>query len=140
MSSDNDDWREIPEATGLGGIFSGDGLSDYNSAPTKLKRDGLNISTKCERCGRPKLITVTFLEMVFVSMGREPPEWYYDAEHGLMRWRRGCACSDQVRPYPFGITPSECTQNLNKAMSYGFLTPAQAEQMKGHVMGQPVAR
>jgi len=138
MTRDNDDFGDVPEATGLGGIFSGAGLSDYNSVSTKLKRDGLHINTKCERCGRPRQITVSFLEMVFIAHGRVPPEWFYDESQGVMRWAHGCNCSDQVKPYPFGVTPNECTQNLNKAVTYGYLPQQTAQQYTQHVLAQPV--
>ena len=146
MTRDDDDFSDIPEASSLGGIFSGPGLNDHNSAPTKLvppsadEPGGLRIQTRCERCGRPRQITVTFLEMVFIAHKRTPPEWIYDGTRGVMRWALGCPCSDQVKPYPFGVTPSECAQGLNKAISYGYLPQHTAQQYTQHVLSQPVPR
>jgi hypothetical protein len=137
---DSDDFSDVPEATAFGGIFAGEGLADLNSAKTKLTRDGLRVETKCERCGRPKHITVEFLEMMFIAHGRTPPDWFYDREHGLMRWARGCACSDQVKPYPFGITPNECSQGISKAVNYQYLSAQQADQLRQQVLSQPMAR
>ena len=86
------------------------------------------------------VVVSKFLEMVFIAQGRVPPEWFYDQANGVMRWGRGCNCSDQIRPYPFGMTPNECAQGLNKAITYGYITPQTAQQYTQQVLSQPAAR
>lgn len=134
----NDDFSDIPEAASLGGIFAGDGLSDYNTVRTKLTPQGLDVSTHCEGCGRGKKITVSFPELIYMANGRQPPEWYYDS--GMWRWGRGCNCSGQVRPYPFGLTRNECQAAVDKALSYAYLSPQQVQQVIAHLQSQPAAR
>jgi hypothetical protein len=136
----NEDWSDVPEATGLGGIFGGEGLSEFNSVRTKLDPNGLHVFTRCERCGKQPKLLVSFVELMFIAKGREAPEWWYDKDTGLMRWRRGCSCSEQVRPYPFGLTPGECTQALTKAIQYHYISQQQAQQMEQHVASTPAAR
>lgn len=134
----DDDFSDVPEALGLGGIFTGDGLSDHNNVPVKLTREGYLVSTKCERCGRPRQVTVSFQEMAFIALGRVPPGWFYNPQKGVMCWGQGCNCSDVVRPYPFGLTPNECSTNLNKAVTYGYISPVQAQQLQRNVQSVPL--
>lgn len=135
---DDDDFSDIPEASSLGGIFSGDGLSDIQNVPTKLAPDGYLVETRCTRCGRPKKITVSYQELTFIAAGRVPPDWFY--ENGMMRWGRGCNCSDAVKPYPFGLTPDECARAIGKAVTYQYLSPAQVQQLRQMVAQTPAAR
>lgn len=145
---DTDDFADVPEATGLGGIFAGEGLSDVSKVTTRLDGPnaqtgdpaGLHVFVRCESCGKPPRILVTLPELIVISMGRETPEWYYDGKVGLFRWRLGCSGHEQVRPYPFGLTVDECTRAVQKALSYGYISMPQVKQIQQQVAAQPVAR
>jgi hypothetical protein len=75
-------------------------------------------------------VLVSFVELMFLAKGATTDEWFWDRDSGLMRWRRGCACSDQVRPYPFGLTQKECAAALSQALSYRYITLIEVKQME----------
>ena|SRR5689334_10334872 len=135
--ANEDDFSDIPEASSLGGIFSGDGLSDQQNVPTKLTPQGYRVETRCTRCGRPKHITVDYMELALIASHRLPPDWFY--EGGTVRWGRGCNCSENVRPYPFGLTPDECARAISKAVTYQYLSPQQLQQLQRAVQQTPAA-
>jgi hypothetical protein len=117
-----DDFSDAPELRG-GGIFQGEGLSQHNSANTKVKPDGLHIQTHCVMCGRNRDVVADWREVTWMAERAEPPEWWFDESVRLMRFRKGCSCSGTPQPYPFGLTNEECGRAVIKAMQSGYVPP-----------------
>lgn len=133
MPNDEDRFEDVPEASALGGIFAGDGLQSYTSVPTELKRDGLWVTTRCEpgrnSCGmRAAKVQIEWYPLMCIAMGFPPMSqgFVYDTNKAVVRSPERCPCG---APWPFGLTQQECQAALKRAESYGYLNPAQLQQL-----------
>jgi len=123
---------EFEEVAGLG-ILSGDAIRTHDSAkvrPSK-ERDGVVVSVSCVFCGRENEVTVEWAELIIISQGAAPPNWQYDAEHGMFRPYLGCpSCK---KPIAAGLTPDECSRLVRAGIAARSLNMQVANQIAAQV-------
>jgi hypothetical protein len=130
---------EYEEVAGLG-ILSGDAIKMHDTAKVRPNpsRIGIDILASCVYCGRENTITVEWTELVVVGLGRTPPNWQYDPEHGM--WRPYLGCPSCKRPITAGLTPDECKKHVNSGIAAGSFQASQANAIAAQVTGQAQAQ
>jgi len=121
-----------------GGIFEGsEGLGELNQARTNFSRTrtGLTIEVPCQQCGQPNGIEVDWEELIRIMMKMVPPNWFLDAQHGLVRPHVGCrGCAVLIG---VGLTPQECQRAVNGGVEAGHLSKEQVARAIQYLQSLP---
>jgi hypothetical protein len=115
------------------GSLGGDGADEIHRVQTKpLGREGAKYQLRCQHCGQPVHVEVSWAEMAYVALGQQPPGWIYEQTRGAMRPNIGCGLCHVVIMLLF--TPDECGRNLAAGEAAGYIAPGyvrQAQQRLG---------
>jgi len=101
------------------GSLGGDGADHHDTVKTKVVAEGVTNQLRCDRCGRPLLLTIPWAELIFLSQGVLPPNgsWKHEAHNGVfMPNQQAPCCRDDIR---LGITPDECTRHIKSGIAAG---------------------
>jgi hypothetical protein len=129
MSNDDD----IPAGYGS---LGGSGAEHHDTVKTKIGAEGVENRLRCDRCGRPLLVTIPWVELIFLSQGVPPPNgaWKHEGHNGVfMPNQQAPCCRDDIR---LGITPDECTRHIKSAIAAGKITAQAVQSYLQQIQGQ----
>src|SRR5260221_2529840 len=117
------------------GIFAGLGQDQYEGIRDEMAADGVNVTMSCRKCGKPRIVTLEWKELVIASMNGPnvplllPAGWHYSKENGALYPALQC-CSERGDTHGMlcpMVTPDEARKYVNDAVTAGLL-PAGAVQ------------
>lgn len=116
------------------GVLGGDGADEVDSVKTlPLSKEGPRYQVRCQHCGQPNIITVSWDELVYVSANQQPQGWVYEPTRGAVRPNVGCGMCHVVLMVLF--TPDECAKNLHAGEAAGYIQPGAAHAARQKILG-----
>jgi hypothetical protein len=131
----------------LDGAGIGNGAAAVDTVAVKAMPDGMGFEFMCQGCGRQRLLTLDYAELVAIHFGlspdvafqrapqfcQDPTQWIYrghpENAWGLnMRCNRNCGYH-----YPVRMKGNECQQYLARAKKEGYINAAGEAAVVNHV-------
>ncbi len=134
--TDRDHFEDIRNNLGTGfGCLSGEGAEEIQTVHTQpLSPQGVTYQVRCQHCGQPNKVHISWDEMIYVAFRLQPPGWVYEASRGALRPNIGCASCNVV--ILLLLTPDDGAKSVHAGEAAGYIPAGYVAQARQRLAGQ----
>lgn len=134
--SDRDHFEDVRGNLPTGfGCLSGEGAEDIHAVRTQpLSRSGVTYQVRCQHCGQPNQVQISWDEMIYVAFRLPPPSWVYEPTRGALRPNVGCQLCNVV--ILLLLTPDDGAKSVHAGEAAGYIPQGYVAQARARLAGQ----